>query len=436
METNEHYHMIIAGVGLAGILFAAKYLSQYPGHRILLLDKEPVTGGKLADHSLESGANTKKKSFYPPGLTMISPRLFDYMQHSLYDLSGEKDPALPALQPLEKASILTAGHFSDFSWNDWRSNESFRIFGGNAALREWESFISLISEGLSEKDQNFSRLWQAGKKSAAIYALKSFLPFCGIPDPLKATPQAISVRYKSLQDGYYAGPWSMLRASNLNKLLKGADIKTSCRVVEARFENSRWALDTSKGSYFGGALVVAQHPSEALVWLDQHACPPPILLAGLKTRPASVVILNLTGPRLNLPTTPCFIPAEECYGLQTSEGSATLHTVIDYERSLDAPSVVKAIRRLRRAAKKLEKAAPEFSIGHEHLALAPVGWSYSGSPGEKKILEQLDPNNIQSRQLLFCGEAYGPSWNPDENLIRSVTSACNTLKRQEDQGET
>lgn len=423
MSEHQEADIVIVGAGLAGILFAARFRINHPNARIFLLEQESETGGKLASPSSQSQAQAYG-AFRASGLSMVSPALFDFMIHSLPAAPDESGHNPDDWKTLESASVLSAGQLSQFNWDQWLEAESIKIFGAGAAVREWPDLEGILEGAQDAKDQNFSRVWKAGKKSAVVYSLKSFMPFCGLSDPLQASPLAIKDKLSLLKSGYYPGPWKLLGKEQLESLLPEISLRTRCRVLQAKKTDFGWRLETETGDIETRKLVVAHHPSLALNWLDQNDFPAPVLQVGLKTKPSSVVVLTLSGENLSLPSRLTFIPAEECYCMPVGD-SVVIHTVIDYEQSLDAPSVVKAIRRLRRARKKLEKSFPEMNAVSEHLALVPAAWSYSGSPGEKKLMNKLLQDKIQTRELMFCGDAYGSSWNPDENLIQSVTAASN-----------
>ncbi|MCB9229648.1 MAG: NAD(P)/FAD-dependent oxidoreductase [Deltaproteobacteria bacterium] len=426
MDIKDHYNLVVAGAGLAGILFAARYCSASSSSgRILLLDKEPVTGGRLASGLPEEKQATDGSSFYPSGLSLITPCLFDEMICTLAARPEQDDSGSDIWQPLRNVSVLTGQRHMLFSWDQWGKEESVRIFGTGAAVKEWplfEELLQCVKE--QQKDQSFARAWKHGQKSAAVCALSAFLPFCGIPEPLKASVLALTERYQRMLGGFYKGPWTILEKQSLERQFPSLEIRTACPLVQAQYQDGLWYLETGEGLYTTPQLVAAQHPLELPGWLDQSMIPVPVLHAALRSRPASVVTLTLKGQDLELPADLTFIPSEGCYALNFSKNTIILHALINYEQSLDAPSVVKAIRRLRRAGKKLVSSLSGAIMEHEHLALASVGWSCSALPGDRKMKEALDADDIQARHLLFCGEAYGSSWNPDENLIRSVASAC------------
>ena len=122
------------------------------------------------------------------------------------------------------------------------------------------------------------------------------------------------------------------------------------------------------------------------------------------------------------------IPSESVQAT-ISPKEIVFQATIDYELSLQAPDVVKAVKRLKRALKKLLTAAPEIKTGIERVALVPVGWAQTPSIMERKHLDRLKIDAVQDRHLAFCGDAYGKSLNGDDNLIESVISASEAISK-------
>ena len=108
--------------------------------------------------------------------------------------------------------------------------------------------------------------------------------------------------------------------------------------------------------------------------------------------------------------------SEICY-------QGTLH----HEWSLQAPVVVKAVRRLKRARKKLHNSRPDLVTEGEHLALIPSGWTQPTTVSEFKWQEKLAKHDFQSKSLVFCGDAYGCHTQGDLNVIDSVVSGMTAL---------
>ena len=120
------------------------------------------------------------------------------------------------------------------------------------------------------------------------------------------------------------------------------------------------------------------------------------------------------------------VPSESVQAVVT-KSEIVFQATIDYEMSLQAPDVVKAVKRLKRAHRKFLAALPEIKTGVERVALVPVGWAQSPNQLERKHLDRLKMDAIQDRHLAFCGDAYGQSLNGDDNLIESVLSASEAM---------
>ena len=108
---------------------------------------------------------------------------------------------------------------------------------------------------------------------------------------------------------------------------------------------------------------------------------------------------------------------------------------IDYEYSLDAPSVLKAIKSLRRSVKKLSNCYEELELEDEHISLYHVGWAQGGRMKDQQYVRNLKNQSFQVNPLYFCGDAYGPSYNPDENLMQSVLEVSSAIGDNLTKGE-
>jgi hypothetical protein len=97
--------------------------------------------------------------------------------------------------------------------------------------------------------------------------------------------------------------------------------------------------------------------------------------------------------------------------------------------SMDAPNVVKAIKRLKRGKRKLEQNFPELKFSEmEHLALLPTAWPQSPQALDRRYVKTLTPEKLATNEALyFCGDAYGPDYDGDLNLLRSVVNACDRI---------
>ena len=104
-----------------------------------------------------------------------------------------------------------------------------------------------------------------------------------------------------------------------------------------------------------------------------------------------------------------------------------MQATLNFELTLSAPEVVKAVKRLRRARKKLLAAVPELKVDGDHIALLPVAWGQPLAPNERKVMAKLADFKFQAKHLLFCGDAYGPHLEGDKNIIDSALKACDIM---------
>ena len=63
----------------------------------------------------------------------------------------------------------------------------------------------------------------------------------------------------------------------------------------------------------------------------------------------------------------------------------------------------------------------------EFLALRSVAWAQETHCDARKYVEEYDATKLNSSQLVFCGDAYGGGYDPDQNLIKSCLAACSTI---------
>src|SRR5690606_26007705 len=132
-------------------------------------------------------------------------------------------------------------------------------------------------------------------------------------------------------------------------------ILTNCMILKADLQDGCWNVDTEEGSFVGKSLVVAQSPWEALNWLAKPLWPSEILSMAIKTKATSVVVLTESITAFGDHEIPevVLIPAESVQVIVTEEQEICYQATLDFEVSLQAPDVVKAVKRLKRARKKL-----------------------------------------------------------------------------------
>ena len=179
-------------------------------------------------------------------------------------------------------------------------------------------------------------------------------------------------------------------------------------IIEGFQAENSWHIAAQQGRFSARNLVVAQSPWQALTWLERKHIPIPVLKLGLKSKPVSIVTLceRLLAPCILPDVT--LVPAEGVELYHNRKQSICLQATIDYELSLDAPSVGKAIRRLKRAQRKVHKLLDGAATAGEKIALQTVAWAHAPAVSEQKFIAALEAWKQDGKErLFFVGDAYG-----------------------------
>ncbi len=415
----KNYDIVIAGAGLTGLLAGIRLRQTYPSAKILILEKEQSPGGRLRTPD-------ETENFGSCGLHYISQDLFNFLNHTMLSSSkGEGDLSLPAAK-LQKISILQGKLIETIPASAMFSAEMAKVLGGNSAARQWESFAPNF-QNINETNA-FLPLHKAttlNKKDPFLDVLSSMSLGLGIIDPWNATLKSFEDRSRYFAKGLYCGPWR----DTLNNMIRWNELEIAPpgAIMDAFFEGGVWNLKTQHESVMAKALVVAQAPWEATSWLRRDHFPAGFIQLALKFSPISVLTLTLRFQEdLSLPQY-ILVPSERVQIHQLNAKELCLQVILDFETFLDAPRVVQAVKQVKRAKNKLCKQAELAQPINEFLGLRPVGWAQDTHYDGKKSLEGYDTKKINAAHLVFCGDAYGNSYDPDQNLIRSLLDACSAL---------
>lgn len=422
-EDIQRFDVMIAGAGIAGLLAAHKICTTSPNLRVALLEKEPCLGGRMVMGG--------QSSQYGYGFHSVTPRLYEFWNQALK--SDPEADDLPSLvnTRLTRAGILAGNKLTEFDTADLCNERGARALGGLAASRQW-SEVNQLMAAENSFDETFADVWKAPRKSPATLVLETYSQGFGITNIWETSPGGIAERASSFTSHMYAGDWQKAFDALVKPLIDRGQLTlhTNARIIDAEFfkEQNTWTVDTAQGSFQASSLIVAQPPWTASQWLPKNFWPSQLATIISKTKPVSAVILSTpveSGDVSDLPQL-VFIPAE---GVQAtiSAKEIVFQATIDYEMSVVAPDVVKAVKRLKRAHRKLIAALPELKTGLEHVALMPVSWAQSPTLSERKHLDKLKMNAVQEHHLSFCGDAYGQSLDGDTNLIESVISASEAI---------
>lgn len=417
---EDSFPVIIAGAGISGLLVAHRYCLANPDSKVLILEKDSRAGGRLGTLDGDNRGH---------GFNAITPRLYEFWNQAI-----KQDPEADDLPTMvsgkqSRTAVLMGQKFSEVPTALLYSDKGARALGGLAAQRQWIDIQNLF-EAEDRFDKTFAEAWKAPRKSPATLVLETYAEAFGITNIWEASPGAIAERGGFYTSEPFTGDWTpALRALTKKFVDRGQiTIMTDARVINANHDGDEWYLETAKGHFFADRLVIAQTPWVAAQWLPKKLWPTQLLAVINKTKPVSLVTLSspiISGLTADLAQI-IIIPAEHVQAT-VSQHEIVFQATIDYELSLQAPDVVKAVKRLKRAHKKLLAAVPELKMGVERVALVPVGWSQTSNQLERKHLDRLNMDAIQDRHLSFCGDAYGQSLNGDDNLIQSVISASEAI---------
>lgn len=418
MSQEDHaiFDMTIVGGGLAGILLASRLESSFSGS-ILLLEAHNSFGGRsrLVDW--------EKKEWSPaPGI--LSQKLSQFIGHLF--LSKSSSTEAPEFEPA-RFGLFAQNKMTSFSSLSDKDCVLIKTLGGLAAKKQWLNRWGKIFQSEDEESQKtpLAKLLHLNQKDALASLLKLFSFSLGLSSWLHTSPRALKER---------AEYQSSLGHSTFMKDLAGSlcvgsaeasslSLAPGEKVLLARKEEDLWCLKTTKRKIKTRRLVVAQSPWEALTWMDRKDLPQEVLKMALRSKPTSLVLLTkkLVEPFEDLPDQT--LVSSESVVVYKSQDSLCFTYALDYESSMSAPEVTKAIKALRRSAIKLSKHFPELNLEEEAIALFPISWGQSAGAKDCDLVEKMTDYPFFRKDLLFCGESYGKSYRPDENIIQSVL-AC------------
>lgn len=479
-STPNQYDVVIAGAGISGALAALRLVV---GHnaaqanasdadrsmRILLIDKEDMPGGRLRSLASEEAGNQPAWGY---GLNGVSRSLLDFWQQTMRaDPDSSWDPESFHAREQDTLGILSGSELNRIPLAQMLGGKGARALGGMAAARQWDHVTAILAANVSgaahseveaedvdpaaedvsaaEKtsQQSFADAWKESRKAPAAVVLEQYSPLLGITDIWSTPSEAFRQRAGYHTGPLKRGPWQVAIEQALQKYIDAGllELSTGCRVMSASFDgrlpdpakapgkgalaDGMWKLVTSKGVFQTSRLVVAQPPWQAVTWLPKHFWPASLLAVTSKVKPVSAVTLTERLEKSAAADLPdlILIPAEGVQAVRSSDDELTFQAVIDYEISVQAPEVVKAVKRLKRARKKLLAACPGSMSENERIALVPVAWGQSASVNETRLIQRMAKSTISSANLAFCGDCYGASYIGDENVVKSVVSATNII---------
>ncbi len=415
---DEIFDVVVAGGGISGVLTAAK-LRQEKGssYKISVVEKEDALGGRMRTTSIDD-------SRYSYGLSGISKSLFEY-----WDQTMKLDPEGADLSEFQQCELksfgmMGGGKLTSAPVSELDNKLGVRALGGLAAFREWPKFLTELERVVAGeiKERTIGELYKGGRKSPVAIVLVQLGGWFGMPDVFSSSCTAFYNAMKKFKTPLIVGRWEEALEKTLNiQSDPNMEIRTSTHIVNVkRKEDQSWVLMTDKGLIRAKSIVVAQSPWEALKWLPKEFWPGELLSVCLKTKPTSLVSLSsVLNKKVECPDV-LAVPSEKCQGIFIGE-SVTFQTAIDFEMSLSAPNVVKAVKQLKRARKKVLAQFEHVTSEGDFLALVPGGWCVSSALSQKRALAKYSKlNKFNNKELSFCGETFGVSDLGDENILNSI----------------
>lgn len=419
------YDVVIAGAGIVGCLAAARIRAGNPNVKLLVLEKDPVPGGRLR-------STHEALRRWSCGLDEVTPELFEFVRNTFQaDPEAQDLPRYISERHLN-AGVLAGGKLVEFPISDLFAAKGARRIGGTTAQSAWSKVDEVFGQADTDEHMahsSFAKVWKHTRKNAASVVLEHFANGVGITDIWSSSVEALQQRSRAIQGGTITGDWEGAISELFGEAgcLKAAQLITDCRIVNAIREADVWKLESEKGEFRAKSLIVAQSPWAALEWLPKQYWPLPVLEIALKTRPVSLVVLSeVIDHYVDLPAM-TFITSEKVFVSVKNKREICYKAPLDFEVTLDAPEVVKAVKRLKRARKKLLQQVPNLVTRGEHLELLPVAWTQSTDSSDKRYFQRLEKKAVNTASLAFCGDAYGTSYIGDINLRRSVIEACTII---------
>jgi hypothetical protein len=327
---------------------------------------------------------------------------------------------------MRKFAQLSGSKLSEFTNEDVLSSVSAKSMGGRNAGKEFAEIEELFEKAEQENfnDDKLSKLLKLKRKSPGAVVLEHQAISFGIPDIWSAGVELLKSKAESYRSGLVKARWDELCEDVLESLNNKdqVDVLSGCHIISASKEEEIYKLKTEKGLFEASSLVVAQNPWAANRWIDKELMPVSLLNLVLKSKPVSLVTLScLKTSEEDMPDM-TIIPAEKTQVI-SYENSVTFQATIDYELSLASLEVVKAVKRLRRAKKRIDQFFENTQLESEFVALLPCAWPLPAGISDRKLVEKLTTEAISGSGVQFCGDTYGTELEGDKNIISSVKYA-------------
>ena len=405
--------MIFIGASFSGCLAAIRAQAQFPSGKFLIIEQQKYLGGRKSSSVWDD-------KIWGCGGFSISQKLLDFLLNSLRSLAHEQSlEILQNLEPQNKIEVIYQNKIKAFNKKDFLKEKAPRLIGGKEGEKQWKNIWEKILDPKSS--QKMSKILKSQPKGPAGTLLKTLGSYLGLSNLYNSDPEIIKSCYKSSISQEYICDWQYIFAQALENC-KNISIKLNTQVLSSNYQDKKWILETPTEELTANKIIICHSPWK-LSWLPPENIPAFIQKWSLKNQPTTTICLT---KKLKDPwqgASSLFIVAE---GVKALIYNNIIHFIlaVEYNESLNAPSVTKSIRKLKRAA---TKAAKSYNCEYlsEYISLCPVGQMHS-------IMTETnigDCSQQEKNNLFFCGSFYGNSFNPEENIISSALSFDNWLEK-------
>lgn len=419
-ETREScYDVVIVGAGIAGILVANRLLSSTKA-KIALVDSHPVVGGR-------SRCIDWDKKQWAANSGFMSEKLYSFVSNAFVSNPLHAKKSSLGFK-LVSTAILTQNKIVKFSSLLDKNIQIPKVLGGLNAQKQWLNLWDKAFGSLQENDKSLAKSLNITSKDPLASTFKLMSYWTGVSSWLHVLPRAIKERNEYLSS--LGSQVSLYELYNLLVDEENCDGFSLCleeKIISANFSDDFWQLKTSKRLLRAKKIIVSHSPWEALSWLNREDFPQALLKMALRSKPTSIVALTKKIISSSDDLYDQTIIASERVIAKKVGNNFCFTFSLDYESSISAPEVTKAIKALRRAASKLEKFVPDLVLEKEYIALYPIAWGQSTSVQDAGYIKNLSDYSFFKKNLAFCGESYGESYRPDENIIKSVLACARYL---------
>jgi len=430
----QSYDVVIAGGGMSGFLAAVQLAGLKSGATIHLIEAEKHFGGRLR-------SSRRELSRWGFGNNIISRQLFEFLSEKVRGIYPQWSMDQYLVHGLTQVSFCSGGKANIFQYHQLLDSLGFKAMGGRTAAKEWSEMEGVFSADSKISHESVGKSLSIKKTGASGTVLSQVAKVLGIPDVWNTSTSLLKSKSEALRDykdfqvhgessklegegfcePFLAGYFDDMIDDTLELLHhdKFISVAKQCRLLDVRQDGDVWILQTEKGPIQTRKIIMALDPWTLMSAMTREMMPVAVSNMALKSKPVSIVSLSsqIVSGELD---SDCFIIASEDVQVLKHGDTVTFQATIDYEMSLDAPEVVKAVKRLKRSAKKLVQYAPGLEIKGEFVGLVPVAWCQPTNSQDHKFIERMA--NLNSSSLAFVGEAYGTSYNGDRNIMEVLSS--------------